>query len=41
MSGEEHSSAFSNVLSHYDECFVSVLHVLREVDTLLKSSKED
>ena len=33
-SGKEHSSAFSNLLFHYDEGLVSVLQILREVDRL-------
>ena len=39
-SGKEHSSAFSNLLSHYDEGLVSLLQVSREVETVVKSSAE-
>ena len=38
--GQKTSSVLSNLLFHHDEGLVSGLHILREVDTLVKSSTE-
>ena len=39
--GQRTSSVLSNLLSHYDEGLVLVLHISRKVETLVKSSTED